>query len=46
MDHEWLKLEKEDLMRTSIDVTQLQEFNAKRKLKAAGKAVLTTVSRQ
>jgi len=40
LKHEWLGLSQEDLRLTVIDTTALKEFNAKRKLKSVGKAVI------
>jgi hypothetical protein len=40
LKHKWLQLDKADLERISIDTTALKEFNAKRKLKVAAKAVV------
>jgi len=40
LKHEWLGLSQEDLRMTVIDTSALKEFNAKRKLKSVGKAVI------
>lgn len=38
--HKWLGLSQEELRKSVIDTTALKEFNAKRKLKSVGKAVI------
>jgi serine/threonine protein kinase len=40
LKHNWLKLDKSQLDSITIDTANLKEFNAKRKLKAAGKAIV------
>jgi hypothetical protein len=40
LKHKWLGLDQDELRKTTIDTSALKEFNAKRKLKSVGKAVI------